>query len=298
MGRGGRNWLLPTFLTHTSAKAWRKVRSIREDVDGELRYDATMKFRIDTDTSVLGGCEDEEFAEYSIRLMESFVRGERVLVLSSLAVQELAAAPITVRRRLASVPEANIETLPLDAEATELAEASIATGVITGKMRADAQQIAIATVARVDVLVSWNFKHIVNLQRIHGDNSVNLRQGYPMIEIRTPREVLSDESVHEEVGRGRDDAICPGQDFGRDRRPDAGGRVEVAGLAKSARSVVEAAARSHCPTRCSSSSGPAFGRPLIGKGFPGDIAAIQRDARERQDASLHPSGEVGPMGSG
>jgi hypothetical protein len=60
-------------------------------------------------------------------------------------------------------------------------------------MRADAQHIAIATVARVDVLVSWNFKHIVNLQRIHGCNSVNLRQGYPMTEIRTPREVLSDE---------------------------------------------------------------------------------------------------------
>lgn len=60
-------------------------------------------------------------------------------------------------------------------------------------MRVDAQHIAIATVARVDVLVSWNFKHIVNLQRIHGYNSVNLRYGYPMIEIRTPREVMSDE---------------------------------------------------------------------------------------------------------
>ena len=60
-------------------------------------------------------------------------------------------------------------------------------------MRADAQHIAIATVARVDVLVSWNFKHIVNLQRIRGYNSVNLRYGYPMIEIRTPREVLPDE---------------------------------------------------------------------------------------------------------
>lgn len=60
-------------------------------------------------------------------------------------------------------------------------------------IRADAQHIAIATVARVDVLLSWNFRHIVNLQRIHGYNSVNLRQGFPMIEIRTPREVLSDE---------------------------------------------------------------------------------------------------------
>lgn len=62
-----------------------------------------MKFRIYADTSVVGGCEDEEFAEHSIRLMESFVRGERVLVLSSLTIQELALAPVDVRKRLASV---------------------------------------------------------------------------------------------------------------------------------------------------------------------------------------------------
>jgi hypothetical protein len=152
-----------------------------------------MKIRVYTDTSVLGGCEDEEFAEHSVRLMEDFVRGDRVLVLSNLTVQELAVAPGSVRRRLAAVPEAHIETLQLNAEATDLADAYIAAGVLTAKMRADAQHIAIATVARVDVLVSWNFKHIVNLQRIHGYNSVNLRKGYPMMEIRTPREVLSDE---------------------------------------------------------------------------------------------------------
>ena len=152
-----------------------------------------MKSRIYTDTSVLGGCEDEEFAEHSVRLMDGFVAGERILVLSSLTVQELIDAPANVRKRLAAVPEANIETLQLDAEAMELAEAYIAERVITAKMRADAQHIAIATVGRVDVLVSWNFKHIVNLHRIHGYNSVNLRRGYPTLEIRAPREVLPDE---------------------------------------------------------------------------------------------------------
>ena len=111
----------------------------------------------------------------------------------STEVQELAAAPAEVRRRVAAVPEAHIETLQLDAEAMELAEAYVAADVLSARMLADAQHIAIATVGRVDVLVSWNFKHIVvNLQRIHGYNSVNLRRGYPMIEIRTPREVLSD----------------------------------------------------------------------------------------------------------
>ena len=152
-----------------------------------------MRVRIYVDASVIGGCEDDEFAEHSTRLMECFVRGEFALVVSNLTVQELAGAPAEVRRRLSSVPEAHIETLQLDAEARELAEAYIAAGVLTGKMRAEAQHIAIATVARVDVLVSWNFKHIVNLRRIQGYNSVNLRRGYPLLEIRAPREVLSDE---------------------------------------------------------------------------------------------------------
>lgn len=141
----------------------------------------------------MGGCEDEEFAEHSIRLMDSFVSGDRMLVLSSLTLQEMVDAPAAVRKRLATIPETHIETLPLDAEARGLAEAYVSAGILPAKLRADAQHIAIATVARVDVMVSWNFKHIVNLQRIHGYNSVNLRQGYPLIEIRTPREVLSDE---------------------------------------------------------------------------------------------------------
>ncbi len=153
-----------------------------------------MRPRIYVDASVVGGCEDDEFAAHSIRLMDYFVRGKFCLVVSTLTVQELAAAPEEVRKRLAGVPEAYIETLQLGAEARELAEAYIAEAVISAKMRADAQHIAIATVARVDVLVSWNFKHIVNLQRIHGYNSVNLRRGYPTLEIRAPLEVLPDES--------------------------------------------------------------------------------------------------------
>jgi hypothetical protein len=125
--------------------------------------------------------------------MEAFVRGDCTPVLSSLTVQELVAAPASVRERLAAVPLEHIETLRLDAEAAGLAEEYLAAGVLAVGMRADAQHIAMATVGRVDVLVSWNFRHIVNLQRIHGYNSVNLRLGYPVIEIRTPREVLSDE---------------------------------------------------------------------------------------------------------
>jgi len=72
-----------------------------------------------------------------------------------------------------------------------LAQHYIDTEVIGAAKRVDAQHIAIATINRVEVLVSWNFRHIVNLQRIRGYNSVNLLQGYPLLEIRTPEEVIN-----------------------------------------------------------------------------------------------------------
>jgi len=48
----------------------------------------------------------------------------------------------------------------------------------------------LATINRADVLISWNFKHIVNLKRIHGYNAVNLKLGYPILEIRSPKEII------------------------------------------------------------------------------------------------------------
>ena len=152
-----------------------------------------MKPRIYTDTSVLGGCEDDEFRVASRRLLEAFEGGELILVLSELTLRELETAPEGVRLALGRVPAAHVEALSLSPEAEELAAAYIEDGAIGVRMRADAIYIALATVARVDVLVSWNFKHIVNLKRIHAYNAVNLKRGYPLLEIRTPREVPGDE---------------------------------------------------------------------------------------------------------
>ena len=150
-----------------------------------------MKPRIYTDTSVLGGCEDDEFRVASRRLLEAFEGGDLTLVLSERTLRELETAPEAVRMALGRVPAAHGEALSPEAE--ELAAAYIEDGAIGVRMRADALHIALATVARVDVLVSWNFKHIVNLKRIHAYNAVNLKRGYPLLEIRTPREVPGDE---------------------------------------------------------------------------------------------------------
>jgi hypothetical protein len=146
-----------------------------------------------SDTSAIGGCLDDECRQPSSRLMALFECGERVLVLSDLTLRELGRAPAAVRTLLDAIPDEMIEVVSLTEEAAELAREYLRAGVVTTKMRVDAQHIAVATVARVDVLVSWNLKHIVNLRRIQGYNSVNLRLGYPLLEIRTPQEDLSDE---------------------------------------------------------------------------------------------------------
>jgi hypothetical protein len=153
-----------------------------------------MKLRIYTDTSVIGGCLDPEFEAPSSRLMEKFKRGDAVIVLSELTHLELAAAPAKVRKVLEQIPAEHREHLDLTTEAMELAELYVKEGVIGPGKRIDAQHIAIAAVNRFDVLVSWNFRHIVNLARIRSYNSVNLRKGYPVLEIRSPLEVLVDEN--------------------------------------------------------------------------------------------------------
>lgn len=153
------------------------------------------KLHIDVDTSVIGGCEDMEFLTASRELWSKFLTGEHVLIVSVLTLQELAGAPAEVRRHLEEVPAAHQIQVRVGAEARELADAYVAHGVVGPGSMADALHVALATVHSADVLVSWNFKHIVNLGRIRLFNAVNLEQGYGLIEIRTPREVLYEEDI-------------------------------------------------------------------------------------------------------
>lgn len=151
-----------------------------------------VKMKIYIDTSVIGGCFDKEFSDYSNALIKQFVLGRFIAVVSNITLEELQKAPEVVRRKIGDIPEENIEYVGLTMEAGDLAEKYIGSGVFNKEQLIDAQHIAIATVERVDVVVSWNFKHIVNLKRIFGVNSVNIREGYHSIEIRTPREVVDE----------------------------------------------------------------------------------------------------------
>jgi predicted nucleic acid-binding protein len=106
--------------------------------------------------------------------------------------QEVKKAPQCVRDFFASLPESQIEHVVSTSESDTLAERYIAEKIVGPKSLADCKHIAVATLANADVLVSWNFKHIVNVNRIKGYNGINTKLGYSPIEIRTPYEVIHD----------------------------------------------------------------------------------------------------------
>ncbi|HRX15816.1 MAG: PIN domain protein [Spirochaetes bacterium] len=148
-------------------------------------------FKIYIDTSVFGGVFDQEFSEYSLLLFNKFRKNEYLPVISDITIAELENAPDRVKNLLLDFDD--LELIEADNEMKKLAAFYLDSEIVSPKYSDDALHIAIATICKVDVLVSWNFKHIVNLKKIHQFNSVNLREGYNLLEIRTPREVISDE---------------------------------------------------------------------------------------------------------
>lgn len=149
--------------------------------------------RVYIDTSVIGGCLDEEFQEHSERLLADFEASRLRAVISNITIAEILQAPEEVRSLLERRGLQSAEKVYLDEEAVLLAEAYIRDGVVAEANRVDAQHIAIATIQRVDILVSWNFQHIVKWNRIRAFNAVNLKLSYPQLEIRSPREVYHEE---------------------------------------------------------------------------------------------------------
>ena len=150
-----------------------------------------MRQRIYLDTSVIGGYLDKEFQVWSKQLFDEFKTGKKIAVISDITLDELENARQEIRDLLKLIPEKAKEYVLNDWEAEELADAYLKEGAITKKFYEDALHIAIATINKVDVLVSWNFKHIVNLDRIKKYNGVNLKHGYTILEIRNPREILN-----------------------------------------------------------------------------------------------------------
>ena len=142
------------------------------------------------DTSVISGVYDIEFEEHSAILMEKVKLGRIKAVISNVTEREIMRARKEIRDFYSSIPKENIEFIELSTEAISLAETYVKEKVVGETHIDDCLHIALATINRVDLLVSWNFKHIVNVYRIRGYNSVNIRLGYPTLEIHSPLEIV------------------------------------------------------------------------------------------------------------
>ncbi len=142
------------------------------------------------ETSVFGGYFDEEFSSNTIPFFERIIDEQITVIVSELLEDELSGAPDFVKELFGEILNGSIQYVNVTDEVEKLAETYISEKVVGRTSYVDCTHIALATVNKVDILASWNFKHIVNIDRIRGYNSVNLKLGYPILEIRTPKEIF------------------------------------------------------------------------------------------------------------
>lgn len=153
------------------------------------------KWRLYLDTSVFGGVFDvnDGFNADSRRVIDAIREGVAELLYSDTVEEELEDAPERVRALLAAIPAAAKTKVEMTDEVVALSRAYLDAGIVGPQWLDDTLHVAAASVARADAIVSWNFKHIVRLDKIKAYNAVNLMQGYGVITILSPKEVNFDE---------------------------------------------------------------------------------------------------------
>lgn len=135
-----------------------------------------------------------EFEEETLLLFEKVKLGQIICVYSDLTESELSKAPKQVQLFFNQLDHKFSERVEVPAEAYKLGQVYVDEKVVGLTSLDDCVHIATATIYKVDMLVSWNFKHIVNIFRIRGYNSINLRLGYGTLEIRSPKEIVDYEN--------------------------------------------------------------------------------------------------------
>lgn len=146
--------------------------------------------RIYLDTSVFGGCFDSEFAKESLAIFKLIRSGSYHAVMSEIVFEELEEAPQKVREIILSLPESSLESILVTEEIIQLRNEYEAAGILGPKWIDDMTHVAAATIARVDAIVSWNFRHIVRLDKMKAYNQVNLQNGYGILTIISPKEAI------------------------------------------------------------------------------------------------------------
>jgi predicted nucleic acid-binding protein len=142
------------------------------------------------DTSVIGGYFDAEWMADTRELWAQARAGKWRLLTSIVAERELENAPENVRQLFRDTFQSGSELLMATEEAEDLAEEYLRAAVVSPKYADDALHVAICSTHRIPHLVSWNFRHLVNIRREAGFNAVNLLQGYAPLSIVSPKELI------------------------------------------------------------------------------------------------------------
>ena len=157
-----------------------------------------VKLKFYLDTSVLGAVCDpgpEERLVATRRLLDGLVDGLWDGYISTLALEEIYRAPRSIREKIAAelrrIPLPVLEESP---ESLALAQAYVLSGAIPADYEDDARHVSIATINDIGVIISWNFRHMVNVDRKRKINSVNLREGFPLLDLVSPWEISYEES--------------------------------------------------------------------------------------------------------
>ena len=113
------------------------------------------------------------------------------LFVSTLVEDEIAACPEPKRSQMISVLRGlPLRVLPVAVECSVLADEFVRAGIIPARFKNDALHVAVAVWHKLEVVVSWNMAHLVNMRKVERINAVNERAGLPRIRIHTPEEVL------------------------------------------------------------------------------------------------------------
>lgn len=163
-----------------------------------MRYNTYVmhKFKVYLDTSIISAAIDErepEKRKYTLRLIEEIKQGKYEAYISSVVLLEIGESDATTAKKLLSIiDDFSPEILSVSDEIEELAKQYIARNIIPVKYADDALHIAVASANALDIIISWNFEHIVKIKTIREAPAVNLLMGYKELAIYSPLEVVAD----------------------------------------------------------------------------------------------------------
>ena len=128
---------------------------------------------------------------FTLKLLEEIKGGKYEVFISEVVTLEINRAPEEIAAKLRDVlNQVTPEDIAVNQDVQELAKEYIQKGVIPKKYENDALHIAVATVHNLDVIISWNFEHIVKMKTKRQVNAINTLSGYKEVDIYTPREVV------------------------------------------------------------------------------------------------------------